>query len=352
MTRLPQRGTSSTTTTSPALAGGGAPSSVPAVRAARAAVDAAEDLVRVAEAPHQRAALAAANADPRVKAAERAVQAARTAARKATQKVGRRQRAILDANGALEVAEALRDDVDVRGPSTAQLVERTAARTTVERCQRGVDVAAADLVDAEEARAAREGELAAAEERLAAVHGGALEDRPPVKMVKARARLSHALRNLDTAQEQLVAAQRAASGTRAAAQVVPEFASVDTFVEEYVLPNWRHTPADSRWCATWWRHAEAVTRLEAVWEAFEVMRLEPAPSLSTWWRDHLDVHMRALTAVEGTFAGCTASKHTKVHDQQPQWTADAPAAGAFHTDPDSPRQPRRVTTLYDHEMRA
>jgi len=351
VTRLPQRGTSSTTTTSPALAGGGAPSSVPAVRAAQAAVDAAEDLVRVAEALHQRAALAASESDPRVKAAERTVQAARTAARKATQKVGRRQRAILDANGALEVAEALRDELDA-GPTPARDTERRAARTAMERCQREVDVAEAALVDAEEVRASREGELAAAEERLAAVHGGALEDRPPVKVVKARARLSHALRSLDTAQEQLVDAQRAASGTRAAAQVVPEFASVDTFVEEYVLPNWRHTPADSRWCATWWRHAEAVTRLEAVWEAFEVMRLEPAPSLSTWWRDHLDVHMRALTAVEGTFAGCTASKHTKVHDQQPQWTADAPAAGAFHTDPDSPRQPRRVTTLYDHEMRA
>ncbi len=92
---------------------------------------------------------------------------------KATQKVGRRQRTVLDGNGALEVAEALRDEVGIAGPSTAPLTERTAARTTVERCQRGVDVAETALVDAEEARAAREGELAAAEEHLAAVHGGA-----------------------------------------------------------------------------------------------------------------------------------------------------------------------------------
>lgn len=326
---------------------------MPAVRAAQSSVDAAEDHVRVAEALHQRAALSAADADLRARAAaERAVRDAEKTARKATQKVNRRRGAALDAAGALEVAEALRDEVDAAGASGARPTELTAARTTVERCLRLVESAEAALVNAEEARAGRESELAAAEEQLAAVHRGALDDRPPVKVVKARARLAQALRNLDTARGQLADAQRAASGTRATGQVVPEFASVDAFVEEYVLPNWRYTPAESRWCATWWRHAEAVARLEAVWEAFEVMRLEPAPSLSTWWRDHLDVHRRALTSVEGTFASCSASKHSKVHDQQPLWAADEAPDGAFHTDPDSPRQPRRVTTPHDHEMRA
>jgi len=162
-------------------------------------------------------------------------------------------------------------------------------------------------------------------------------------VVLARVGVEKAHRDLDGARQDLVEVDRVAAGARPPAAVVPEFASVDAFVEDYVLLSWRHRLVGGRWCATWWRHAEAVARLEAVWEAFEVMRRDPAPALSTWWRDHLDPHMRALTAEEGTFAGCTATRHETVHQQQEPWATQPAPEGTFHTDADSPRQPRRVT---------
>jgi hypothetical protein len=32
---------------------------------------------------------------------------------------------------------------------------------------------------------------------------------------------------------------------------------------------------DFRWCARWWEHAEAISRLEAPWKVFETLRQDP-----------------------------------------------------------------------------
>jgi hypothetical protein len=64
-----------------------------------------------------------------------------------------------------------------------------------------------------------------------------------------------------------------------------------------------------RWCARWWEHPEAVSRLEALWKAFEVLRLDPGTGASTWWRDYADPTMAALTASSGTFAKCSDTTH-------------------------------------------
>ena len=129
-------------------------------------------------------------------------------------------------------------------------------------------------------------------------------------------------------------AQQSASGGKDGGEQQPtvrlRFASLPLFVESYVLPNWRHPLNEVSWCARWWEHAEALSRLMACWEAFEVMRLEPAPALSVWWRDHLDVHMAALTRVNGPFKQCDARKGT--HRQQPIWDTEQPPAGLFPVD--------------------
>ena len=44
-------------------------------------------------------------------------------------------------------------------------------------------------------------------------------------------------------------------------------------------------------------------RLEALWRAWEHLRLDPATGMSVWWRDHADHHMRVLMADDGPFHG-------------------------------------------------
>lgn len=40
--------------------------------------------------------------------------------------------------------------------------------------------------------------------------------------------------------------------------------------------------------------------MEAIWRAWEHLRLEPALGVSTWWLNHADPHMRLLMDKEGS----------------------------------------------------
>lgn len=62
-----------------------------------------------------------------------------------------------------------------------------------------------------------------------------------------------------------------------------------------------------RWAARWWQHEEAIIRLEALWRAWEHLRLDPATGMSIWWRDHADHHMAALMSPDGPFAALSQS---------------------------------------------
>jgi hypothetical protein len=59
------------------------------------------------------------------------------------------------------------------------------------------------------------------------------------------------------------------------------------------------------WCPQWWKHAEAISRLEALWRAWEFLRLDGTTGMSIWWRDHADHHMSVLLSTDGPFKGCT-----------------------------------------------
>ncbi|MBO1768250.1 DUF4913 domain-containing protein [Allobranchiibius sp. GilTou38] len=111
------------------------------------------------------------------------------------------------------------------------------------------------------------------------------------------------------------------------------FSGVDTFVDEFVLPQWRYRldTEDVRWCARWWEHTAALGRLEALWEAFEAMRLEGGASLSTWYRNHFDVHMTVLTQRNGVFHRCSAERG--VHEQPPVWPHEQVPPGFLSTGP-------------------
>lgn len=66
----------------------------------------------------------------------------------------------------------------------------------------------------------------------------------------------------------------------------------------------------NRWCPRWFEHPEAVSRLEALWKAFEALRQDPGTGASAWWRDHADPTMTALFAGQGVFRSCDKGKHT------------------------------------------
>ena len=92
-----------------------------------------------------------------------------------------------------------------------------------------------------------------------------------------------------------------------AAAAEPElyFGSVDEFVREKLRYSYvrRISPkGHHRWAADWWNYPEAISRLEAMWRAWEALRLEPSFGMSVWWRDHAHHHMAVLLSPDGPFA--------------------------------------------------
>ena len=57
-------------------------------------------------------------------------------------------------------------------------------------------------------------------------------------------------------------------------------------------------------CPQWWKHPEAVARIDALWRAFEALRQDPGTGMSVFWRDHVDHHMTVLLDADGPFKGC------------------------------------------------
>ncbi|MFF2243326.1 DUF4913 domain-containing protein [Arthrobacter sp. NPDC058130] len=48
------------------------------------------------------------------------------------------------------------------------------------------------------------------------------------------------------------------------------------------------------------KHPEALMQMGSIWQAWEPLRLEPALGISTWWLNHADPHMLALTDTKHT----------------------------------------------------
>ncbi len=110
------------------------------------------------------------------------------------------------------------------------------------------------------------------------------------------------------------------------------FGSVDEFIRGYLLPNYRRRVDGQRvvWAAEWWRYAEAVARLDALWRAWEHLRQDAQTGMSVWFRDHAEHHMSILLSAEGPFAAAGEGKDRENTNEKGQpLPYIAPPAGLF-----------------------
>jgi len=96
------------------------------------------------------------------------------------------------------------------------------------------------------------------------------------------------------------------------------FPSVYAFVPNFLAIVYARPVGDQitgfRWCSTWWEHPEAVSRLEALWKAFETLRQDPTTGAAVWWRDFADPTMSALCSPDGPFKQCSDASHKLSED--------------------------------------
>jgi hypothetical protein len=83
------------------------------------------------------------------------------------------------------------------------------------------------------------------------------------------------------------------------------------------------------WCPEWYKHPEALIRMEAIWRAWEHLRLEPALGVSTWWLNHADPHMRVLMDTEGPFKKCAYDGHKSPPVEKANLPHVVPETGIF-----------------------
>jgi hypothetical protein len=98
---------------------------------------------------------------------------------------------------------------------------------------------------------------------------------------------------------------------------LPCFGSLEDWVVSVFCPTYvrRSTPS-FRWCGEWWRHPEAISRLEALWRSWEALRLDPLLGMSTWYAGHLDHQLPILTGAAGPFADCDPTQHFPPEDNR------------------------------------
>jgi hypothetical protein len=119
----------------------------------------------------------------------------------------------------------------------------------------------------------------------------------------------------------------------------PVYPAVEDWVSGYFLPMFKRTlGGEFRWCAQWWRHGEAISRLSSLWHSWEVLRLRPGTGIATWYRDYLDHQLPILMGARGPFYQCSETAHREpretvaVRAPADWWDANEYADVAFPDD--------------------
>ena len=121
-------------------------------------------------------------------------------------------------------------------------------------------------------------------------------------------------------------------------QPKPLYPDLPTWVQRHLAEVVRRRLGGSlTWCRAWWRHAEAISRLNALWQEWEKARLDG--TLSAWWIYHAGPHLDALMSRDsGPFMSCRPSEdgHTDL-DPLPCAPSDSKMwQGSAYRDPDAP----------------
>ncbi|MFB9283998.1 DUF4913 domain-containing protein [Pseudoclavibacter helvolus] len=82
------------------------------------------------------------------------------------------------------------------------------------------------------------------------------------------------------------------------------YSTLDEFVRGFLIHGYaRHINGHTRvWAARYWEYPEAMSRLGAMWRAWEYLRKDSHTGLSVWYLNHADPHMRVLLDKDGPFA--------------------------------------------------
>ncbi len=110
----------------------------------------------------------------------------------------------------------------------------------------------------------------------------------------------------------------------------PMFPSVEAWVHGWLAPVIRRPAGrDTAWCPEWWRHPEAIVRLEALWRSWEHLRTDSTTGMSVWVRDHLDPHLGFLRDRNvSPFSRCDAERG---HDEEDPLTVTPAPPGWWGT---------------------
>lgn len=228
------------------------------------------------------------------------------------------------------------DDLDMLGSmdmpaSTGVLGEGGAsdlpAQGTVEAARQEADAAARRLAAGQSfleaaTRAVREIEsrtgeglsgwqrAAAAESLTQAVRE---QERATIEVSRLASEDAAAREGIDRATEAVGASGTEQPGASVGAEREPElfYGSPEEFLHEQLLPLYNRIVdgKNGKWCRKWYLHPEAVSRVEALWRAWEHLRLDAATGASVWWRDHADPHMNVLLNTKGPFHACSSTTH-------------------------------------------
>lgn len=117
-------------------------------------------------------------------------------------------------------------------------------------------------------------------------------------------------------------------GEDGAEQIQTLYPDLDRWVTEYLAGTIRRRFGGSlTWCPWWSRHAEAVSRLNSMWQEWESARREN--TMSAWWLTHADPHLAVLMNPNaGPFMGCKPAEGTN-----PGRHADLPALQISASEP-------------------
>lgn len=128
----------------------------------------------------------------------------------------------------------------------------------------------------------------------------------PIKLLEGQVEdLQATVRRLENELEELAVTTLVGGGGRSRGTGATHYPDLDTWVREYFATLYaRPTGGDLRWCPRWNEHPEAVTRLEAMWRAWEVHRLDPGLGMATWFTTVADPLVAQLLGRSGPFASC------------------------------------------------